>query len=141
MTTAPSTLEDLQAFLDQLFPGAKVSADTRTWEVIIHTNRFLKSGDATNQLVSKAEREADYQGEEACVIELGAKGFGRERGTFYFVEDGEPYATHIKDARRFHSRQEAGQAIEDAGNMMAEDEPRIRRIQGTPTDPDRENPQ
>lgn len=123
------TLADLQAFLDQTFPGATVRADTRTWEVIIHTNRFLKSGDPTNQLVSRAEREADYTrtGPE-YVIELAAKGFGRQRGTFYFVTDGEDYTTAIQEAHRFTSRQEAEQVIDDAGNMMAEDEPRVRAV-------------
>ncbi len=121
------TLEDLQALVAQMFPGATVKANHRTWEVVIRTNRFLMNGDATNTLVSKEERDAPYKGKgKEYVIELPYTGFGREEGTFYFVEDGEDYTTDPKKAKRFSSRKEAQQVIEDAGNMMDEDEPRVR---------------
>jgi hypothetical protein len=122
----PRTLTELEALLAQILPGATVRTN-RTGKVVIDTNRYLASGDATNTLISKEEREAPYKSKgRQYVIEMAYTGFGRDEGTFYFVEDGEDYTIDPKVAKRFSSRKEAEQVIEDAGNMMDEDEPRVK---------------
>ncbi len=117
------TLVELRAFLAQALPGATLQVDPETGRLTVQTDLYVEGPD----LLSKAERDALYEGDgTAYVIELPYTGLGRERGRFYFVGDGEDYTTDLRLAKRFTTRGEAEQTIDDAGNMMDEDKPRVR---------------
>jgi len=123
----PKTLADLENLLTQILPGARVTVHQDTGQVVIKTRRYLRNGDATNALVSKKERAADYEGEgSAYVIELARTDMGRTPGTYYYVEEAEDYTTDIEGAQRFGAREEAEAVIDDGG--LDEDEPRVRVI-------------
>lgn len=53
----PTNFNELRDLINELIPGAVVSADYSTWEVVIHTKRFLANGDVSDTLMTEKEQK------------------------------------------------------------------------------------